>query len=67
MSFAEVVLIGFFYLLPVLVCAWLAPKKARGPAWLWVLLAIVFSWLAVLVLAVLRPSSATGSGGERSA
>jgi hypothetical protein len=55
-GFAEVFLIGVAYIAPLLICAWLAPQKRRGPTWLWLLLAIVFSWLAVLVLAVLRPS-----------
>ncbi len=56
MSFAEIVIIGLAYIAPLLICAWLAPRKHRGPTWLWLVLAIVFSWLAVLVLAILRPS-----------
>ncbi len=67
LTFSEIVLVGFFYVVPLFICAWLAPKKRRGPAWLWVLLALVFSWLAVLVLAVLRPSSESMSQRETSA
>jgi hypothetical protein len=52
----EVILIALFYVAPLLICIRLAPTRARGPLWRWVILALVFSWLAVLVLAVLRPA-----------
>ena len=56
----EVMILAVLYLVPLLICAWLAPKKRRGPTWLWLVLALVFSWIAVLVLAALSPAPSAG-------
>jgi multisubunit Na+/H+ antiporter MnhB subunit len=49
----EFVLLAIVYLLPLVVCIRLAPRRNGGPLWLWIILSLIFSWLAVLVLALL--------------
>ena len=49
----ELLLLAVFYVLPALLCGKVAADKGFKPGWLWVLLGLVFSWLALLILAVL--------------
>jgi len=53
--------LGIFFLifvLPIVLAVVMARKKKRGIA-IWVILAIFFSWLAIIVLAVLGKNDAT--------
>ena len=38
---------------PVVLAGWLIAKKGYEPVWLWVLLALFFSWVILLVAAIL--------------
>jgi len=38
---------------PVVLTGWLIAKKGYEPVWLWVLLALFFNWVVLLVAAIL--------------
>jgi hypothetical protein len=52
----EFVLLAIFYLLPLVIVIRLAPQRS-GSLWLWIILSLIFGWIAVLVLAVLPRST----------
>jgi hypothetical protein len=51
----ELLTILVLEVLAVVLTGWLIAKKGYEPVWLWVLLAIFFSWI-ILIVALVLPS-----------
>lgn len=49
----ELLIILAFVIVPIVLADWLAAKKGYEPVWLWVLLALFFSWITIIALAAL--------------
>jgi multisubunit Na+/H+ antiporter MnhB subunit len=52
----ELVIMAVVYVVPAYLCGKVASSKGHEPVWLWVLLGLVFSWIALLIIAVLPPN-----------
>ena len=51
----ELLIILVLEVVPVVLTGWLVGKKGYGPVWLWVLLALFFSWI-ILIVALILPT-----------
>ena len=49
----EILIILVLELVPVVLTGWLIAKKGYEPVWLWVVLALFFSWVILLVALIL--------------
>ncbi len=58
------ILVFIFVILPILVCSNIADNKGRNIP-IWVLLSLLFSWLAVLIIACLSDKTVDQSVEEK--
>ena len=49
----EILIILVLELVPVVLTGWLVSKKGYEPVWLWVILALLFNWIILLVALIL--------------
>jgi hypothetical protein len=57
-------IVAVVYVVPATICGRVARANGLKPVWLWVVLGVVFSWLALLILTVLlavRPAKRRAS------
>ena len=50
----EILIILVLELVPVVLTGWLVAKKGYEPVWLWVVLALFFNWV-ILIVALILP------------
>jgi hypothetical protein len=50
----EILFILILELVPVVLTGWLVAKKGYEPVWLWVVLAVLFNWV-ILIVALILP------------
>ena len=53
-SLAIILAVFLWSVLPLMICSSMAKRKGKSRA-LWILLAIIFGWIAVLFLAIAAP------------
>ncbi|HZL64382.1 MAG TPA: hypothetical protein VFD50_05470 [Thermoleophilia bacterium] len=49
----EILIILVLELVPVVLTGWLVARKGYEPVWLWVVLALLFNWVILIVALVL--------------
>jgi hypothetical protein len=49
----ELLMILIIGIVPIVLASWLAARKGLEPLWVWVLLAILFGWIMLIVTLVM--------------